>query len=158
MSRYHAIYRGRLTKITSPLISDMKSKRSSMLVNTTHSLFLITLYFVEFVVSTFTFISLTRHVSQRVRIGAVSGFMASLWLFLFFFSIQMLVGICLRLRETLHIENETYKDTVVNLWTASHLGTTTFITLVGVFIIKKRFDIFIVTKSLKELDKPREDD
>lgn len=118
----------------------------------THSAFLIILYTIQFLVAAATFISLTKHVNQRAKIGAVSGFMASLWLFMLFFAFQMLMSVVLRIRYIYEIQDEEIVFTVMNFWTASHFGTATFLIFIGLFVIKKRFDLYIVTKSEKEVN------
>lgn len=100
--------------------------------------------FIEFLIAGISVYSLVKYLIVRYRRGVVSTFMLSLCFFLFHFMLEILTILIWEILSLLNIDGN-FKGSlsIYILWLVSSLGISASITLMGFFIVKKKFDIYI---------------
>lgn len=95
-----------------------------------------------------------KYLIERYRVGVISLFMLTLFLFSFFYGIQSLGTLLLWTADVSHLDNQDmFTKFAMTVWNLAHTGTTISFCAIGILIVRKKFDVYITMSENIKLKK-----
>lgn len=112
------------------------------------------LFIMKIVLSLVVFVFSVKYLIGRYKVGVVSLFMLTLFLFSFFYGIQSLGELLLWTAEASHLDHQDiFTKFAVVIWNLAHVGTTISFCAIVMLIVRKKFDVYITMSENIKLKK-----
>lgn len=112
------------------------------------------LFIMKIVLSLVVLVFSVKYLIGRYKVGVVSLFMLTLFLFSFFYGIQSLGELLLWTAEASHLDHQDiFTKFAVVIWNLAHVGTTISFCAIVMLIVRKKFDVYITMSENIKLKK-----